>query len=556
MTTRYVFVSGGVISGLGKGITAASLGLLLKSSGFKVGIMKADMYLNQDAGTMNPLEHGEVYVTTDGVETDQDVGHYERFLGNGLTAKNYLTAGQVYQTVLDKERRLGYGGKCVEVYLAFPQEIIRRIKKAGEDKDFLIIEYGGTVGEYQNILFFEALRRMKIEAPNKIFLIHVVYVPIPDFLGEMKTKPAQQSISQLNSLGLSPDIIVCRSSKALDEPRKEKLALSAAILPERIFSNIDVKTIYQVPLMLEEQGFSRVFFKTVGVKGRVSLNKHRKLLEKINLVINSGRTIKIGIAGKYYNSGHFYLSDAYVSVIESIKHAAWDQGLNPEIVWLDSEKLTENRYLSKKMAKVDALIVPGGFGHRGVEGKIVAIKFARENGIPFLGLCYGMQLAVVEFARNVLGKKKANSAEVDKKASDLVVHLMPEQEKKMLEKSYGGTMRLGEWTCCLEKGTHSYRLYQKKHWGVGNKLRLVKERHRHRFEFNNEYRQELKKAGLIIAGTTTDGALVEIIELSEKRHPFFVGVQFHPEFLSRPDRPHPLFCGLIEAAQQKLINNE
>lgn len=550
MTTRYIFVSGGVISGLGKGITAASLGLLLKAAGFKVGIMKADMYLNQDAGTMNPLEHGEVYVTTDGVETDQDIGHYERFLGNGLTAKNYLTAGQVYQTVLDKERSLDYGGKCVEAYVALPQEIIRRVKKAGEGKDFLIIEYGGTVGEYQNILFFEALRRMKIDAPDRVFLIHVAYVPIPDFLGEMKTKPAQQSISQLNSLGLSPDIIICRSSQALDRPRKEKLALAAAILPERIFSNVDVKTIYQVPLMLEEQNFSQVFFQVVGVKGKVRLNNYKKLLDKIDLVLNSNRVVKIGIAGKYYNSGQFCLSDAYVSVVESIKHAAWDQGLNPEITWLDSEKLTDDQYRLEKMAEIEALIVPGGFGSRGVEGKIAAIKFARENKIPFLGLCYGMQLAVVEFTRSVLGKKGANSTEIDNQTKDPVIHLMPEQEKKMLNRDYGGTMRLGEWSCQLKKGTHSYRLYQEKNWLVKNESGLIKERHRHRFEFNNGYRQGLEKAGLVIAGTTVDGALVEIIELPKRAHPFFVGVQFHPEFLSRPGKPHPLFWGLIEAVKK------
>lgn len=548
--TRYIFISGGVISGLGKGITAASLGLLLKSAGFKVGIMKADMYLNQDAGTMNPLEHGEVYVTADGVETDQDIGHYERFLGNGLTAKNYLTAGQVYQTVLNKERSLDYGGKCVEVYVAFPQEIIRRIKKAGEDKDFLIIEYGGTVGEYQNILFFEALRRMKIDAPDRVFLIHVAYVPIPDFLGEAKTKPAQQSISQLNSLGLSPDIIICRSSRALDGPRKEKLALAAAILSERIFSNVDVETIYQVPLMLEEQNFSQIFFQVVGAKGKVRLKDYQKLLNKIGLVLNSDRVIRIGIAGKYYNSGQFCLSDAYVSVVESIKHAAWDQGLNPKITWLDSEKLTDSQYRSEKMAKIDALVVPGGFGSRGAEGKVAAIKFARENKIPFLGLCYGMQLAVVEFARNVLNKERANSTEIDDQTKDPVIHLMPEQEKKMLNRNYGGTMRLGEWACRLKKETHSYRLYQKKNWLVKNESRLIKERHRHRFEFNNNYRQKMEEASLVIAGTTVDGALVEIIELPKKEHPFFVGVQFHPEFLSRPGKPHPLFWGLIEAAKK------
>jgi len=547
--TRYIFVSGGVISGLGKGITASSIGLLLSSAGYRVGTMKVDMYLNQDAGTMNPLEHGEVFVTDDGMETDQDLGHYERFLGNGLTRKNYLTAGQVFRSVLEQERNLSFDGKCVESYIHIPREIIRRIKEAGREKDVLIVEFGGTVGEHQNMFFFEALRRMKIAMKERVFLVHVVYVPLPSFLGEMKTKPAQESIISLYSLGLSPDIVICRAPISIDERRREKIALVAALPPERIFSNPDVKTIYEVPLILQKQGMEKVLFGLLGERKRkADLKKYRRLVAEIKRTKKNAPKIKIGMVAKYYQSGQFSLADAYVSVVESIKHAAWSLGREAEIVWINSEGLEKSRHPERYLSDLAAIIVPGGFGSRGIEGKIKAIQYARENKVPFLGLCYGMQLATVEFARHLLGMKGANSTEVNARTPYPVIHLMPEQEKKLLKKDYGGTMRLGVWPCRLKKKSLAFNLYQLCRWPRLSKEGIAKERHRHRYEFNNRYRQLFEKKGLILSGTTPDNQLVEIIELPPERHPFFVGVQFHPEFLSRPGRPHPLFWGLVRAA--------
>lgn len=550
LMTKYIFVSGGVISGLGKGITAASLGFLLKSAGFEVSLMKADMYLNQDAGTMNPVEHGEVYVTCDGMETDQDLGHYERFLGNGLTKDNYLTAGQVYQTVLNRERHLSYDGNCVQAYYAVPQEIIRRIKRAGKDKDFLIVEFGGTVGEYQNILFFEALRRMKLDLPEQVFLLHVAYVPYPEFLGEMKTKPAQQSVGHLNDLGLSPDIIVCRAKRPLDEPRKKKIALAAALATDRIFSNPDVDTIYRIPQVLEKQNFSKTLSGLVETKIKPDLSSYEDLLKKVDYC-QEQETVEVGIVGKYYSSGECSLADAYVSVVESVKHAAWEAGCRVEIVWFDSETIEKEPSKTKNLDQVQALIVPGGFGSRGIEGKITAIEYAREKKLPFLGLCYGMQLATVEFARHVVGLTEAHTSEIAKETKHPIIHLMPEQEKRLLKQDYGATMRLGNWPCRLKKGTRPFACYQKAGWLKG-KEPVVQERHRHRYELNNQYREQLCEAGLELAGLTPDDKLVEVISLPEKDHPFFVGTQFHPEFLSRPIKPHPLFLGLIRAGK-KLI---
>jgi len=547
--TKYIFVSGGVISGLGKGITASSLGLLLKLAGLKVGMIKADMYLNQDAGTMNPLEHGEVFVTKDGIETDQDLGHYERFLGNGLIKKNYITAGQIFSSVLDRERSLLFEGKCVEPYIHIPQEITARIKEAGKGKEVLIVEFGGTVGEHQNMFFFEALRRMKVAMPGRVFLIHVVYILLPSFLGEMKTKPAQESIIALHSLGLSPDIVVCRALHPIDKRRREKIAFAAALPPEKVFSNPDVSTIYKIPLVLEKQKMSEIILELLGNKKRKpKLGRYKNIIEKIERIEKGKSAIKVGVVGKYQSSGDFSLPDAYVSVVESIKHACWKHNLKAEIVWVDSEKLEKDKNPDKYLQELEAIIVPGGFGSRGVEGKIMAVTYARENKIPYLGLCYGMQLATVEFARHILKMKRANTTEVNPQTPFPVIHLMPEQEKKMLERDYGGTMRLGSWFCRLKQKTITFKLYKKLNWSM-KKNNIIEERHRHRYEFNNQYRQQFEKAGMIMAGTTPDEKLIEIIELPKKIHPFFVGVQFHPEFLSRLDKPHPLFWGLIKAAR-------
>ncbi len=543
----YIFVSGGVISGLGKGITTASLATTFQSKGFNVSCLKVDMYLNQDAGTMNPIEHGEVFVTDDGIETDEDLGHYERYLGKNLSVKNYMTAGQIYRYVLEKERRLEYEGRCIEANIEIPREVIKKWESAAKGQDFFFIEMGGTVGEYQNVLFFEAARRLKIKHPGRVFFVHVVYLPIPKFLGEMKSKPAQQSVYSLNSLGIFPEFIVCRAEIEVDSRRKEKIALASSLEKDRVFSAPDVDSIYEVPLVLEKQDMSKIMFEVMGVKQKKKdLKKWKTFYARSR---RAKKKIKIAIAGKYYNSGSFSLSDSYVSVVESVKHAAWSMNLKPEIVWLDSEKVEQQKNLGKSLKGVDGIIVPGGFGSRGVEGKIKVIKYAREKKIPYLGLCYGMQLATVEFARNVAGLKGANTTEIEKNNKYPVIHLMPKQEKEMLSRNYGASMRLGSWRCLLDKESISYSLYRK--YGEMDRDNIISERHRHRYEFNNDFRQQLLDNGLFIAGTTTDDKLVEVVELPKSKHPFFVATQFHPEFKSRFLKPHPLFIGLMKAASEK-----
>lgn len=546
----FIFVSGGVISGLGKGITTASIALLLQAAGFKVTVMKSDMYLNVDAGNMNPLEHGEVFVTEDGVETDQDLGHYERFLGKNLGRENYLTAGKVYLEVIEKERRLDYNGRSIDAYFDVPLQIISHWEKLKRGNDFVLIEMGGTVGEYQNILFFEAARRLKIKYPQQVFFVHVVYLPIPPSLGEIKSKPAQQSITTLNTLGIHPDFVVCRAEKEVDKRRREKIALAAALPVERIFSAPDAETIYEVPLILKKQGFDRTLLRVVGKKLRKRDLKEWK--RQLARRAQAKEKIKIGIVGKYYRSGDFSLEDSYVSVVEAIKHASWFFKRKPEIIWIDSEQLERGNREEELLGEIEGMIVPGGFGSRGVEGKIRAIRWARERQVPYLGLCYGMQLATVEFARHVLGWKKANTTEIDEKTPYPVIHLMPEQEKKLLNRDYGGTMRLGGWRCWVRRGTKTAAVYSR-FAGVKGRRMVITERHRHRYEFNNRFRQKLEKAGLRVAGTTLDNRIVEVVEL--ENHPFFVGVQFHPEFKSRFLAPHPLFLGLIEAAIKRRKND-
>lgn len=542
---KFIFVSGGVISGLGKGITTASLGLLLKSAGIKVTPVKCDMYLNIDAGTMNPLEHGEIFVTDDGTEADQDLGHYERFLDENLNKENYITAGQIYQRVLERERALEYNGKCIEAYLHIPQEIIRRLEEIAQKTQVVVVEFGGTVGEYQNIMFFEAARRMKIKYGNSVLFVHVGYLPIPPSLGEMKTKPLQQSIHELNALGIQPDIIVCRAEKEIDDRRKEKIALTAAVDVTDIFSNPDLVTVYQAPLILEKQGLSERILKKIGLKAKKKDLKSWKNL--INKIGNLKKKLKIAMVGKYYTSGGFSLEDSYASVVEAIKHASWANGVKPEIVWLDSEKVEKEGI--KDLEGVDGLIVPQGWGSRGVEGKIKAIQYARENKIPFLGLCFGMQMALIEFGRNVVGLKGANSVEVDPKTPYPVIHIMPEQEKYLKKHQYGGTIRLGSWPCKLKKGSLLRDAYCKNFKFQISNLKLVYERHRHRYEFNNKYKKQFEKAGLVFSGTSPDGKLVEAVEITN--HPFFVGTQFHPEYKSRPLKPHPLFVEFIKAAKER-----
>lgn len=533
---KFIIVSGGVISGLGKGITTASVALLLKSRGYKVTAIKCDMYLNVDAGTMNPTEHGEVYVTDDGMETDQDLGHYERFTDLSLSRLNYTTAGQVYSTVITKERNFAYEGKCVEAFYDVTEEIINRIKSAAQGAEVVIVELGGTAGEHQNVLYFEAARRMKLKYRDRVVHVHVGYLPVPGSIGEMKSKPLQQSIQNLNALGIQPDFIIGRSEKSIDRKRKEKIALFANLEPGDIFANPDVESIYEVPLVLEDQGLTdRLIERLELPKSKRDLLEWRKLVSQIK---ETTVPLKIALVGKYFGTGDFTLEDSYVSVIESLKHAAWAVGRKPELYWVDAEKIERDGV--DKLAPMDGIVVPGGFGDRGIEGMIQTAKFARESGKPYLGLCYGMQMMTVDFARNVAGLAGSNTTEADPKAKHPVIHVMPDQEKKILRLDYGGSMRLGAYEMALKPGSVSERAYGRA---------KVSERHRHRYEFNSAYRRVLEKAGLVVSATSQGGKLVEMVEVSG--HPFMVGTQAHPEFKSRPLKPHPLFVAFAKAASKE-----
>jgi len=546
--TKYIFIVGGVISGLGKGIAAASIAKLLQGRGLKVSNIKIDAYVNVDAGTMNPIEHGEVFVTDDGMETDQDIGNYERFLGKKLSHINYSTTGQIYKTVIDKERNLGYHGKCVEVVPHIPLEVIERIKNvAKRDKaEVVIIEIGGTVGEYQNILFLEAGRMMRFTNPQDVLFVLVSYLPIPSKLGEMKTKPTQNAAKTLNSAGIQADFILGRAEKPLDKPRKEKLSWLCNMRPEDIISAPDVDNIYKVPIFFKEEKLDEKILEKLHLKAsKKDLKEWRALIQKIGKL---KRKVKIAMVGKYFTTGGFTLTDSYISVIEAIKHAAWENNTIAELTWVDAEQFEQNPSKIKILKDFDGIVVPGGFGSRGIEGIINAVKFARVNKIPYLGLCYGLQMAVIEFSRNVCGLKNANTTEVARKTRYPVVDVMPEQIKKLDAKLYGGTMRLGAYPCKIAKGTIAYESYKNNLTIQQFNNSTITERHRHRYEVNNEYRQKLIANGLVLSGTSPDGKLIEIIELNKKIHPFFVGTQFHPEFQSNPLRPHPLFRDFIKSA--------
>jgi CTP synthase len=525
------------MSGVGKGVTTASIGKILQARGFRVTAIKIDPYINVDAGTMNPIEHGEVFVTEDGDETDQDIGNYERFLDTNILRDNYMTTGRVYQTVIDRERNLEYGGRCVEVVPDIPQEVIRRIKRAAKKtkSDIVIIEIGGTVGEYQNILFLEAARLMHYKNPEDVLFVLVSYLPIPKTLGEMKTKPTQYAVSQVNEAGIQPDFIICRSQRPLDEPRKRKISIFCNISKSEVISAPDINNIYQVPLNFEKDGLSEKILAKLGLKSKKkNLNDWRKMVQKLD---KAKKVVKIGMVGKYFATGAFILPDAYISVIEAIKHAAGANNAKAEIDWINSDEFEKDKRKVKELDKYDGIVVPGGFGSRGVEGKILAVKYARQNKIPFLGLCYGLQLATIEFARNVCRLRDANSTEINPNTKHPVIHIMPDQAEKLAKNQYGNTMRLGAWPCILDKNSKSYAAYG---------TRKISERHRHRYEVNNTYRKRLTAKGLMLAGLSPDKRLVEIIEIPE--HPFFVATQFHPEFKSRPLRPHPLFRDFIKSA--------
>ena len=537
------------MSGVGKGVATASIGKILQGKGYKVSALKIDPYINVDAGTMNPLEHGEIFVTDDGTECDQDIGNYERFFNQDFATHNYLTTGRVYLAVINRERNLKYGGKCVEVVPHIPEEVIAKIKEAGRrDKaDFVLIEIGGTVGEYQNMLFLEAARMMKLALPKDVLFVLVSYLPVPPSIGEMKTKPTQNAVHTLNAAGIQPDFIIARSELPVDKPRKRKLAVFCSVLPEHVISAPDVDFIYQIPLNFEKENLGNKILKYFGLRSKKQdLRDWKKLVSSIR---RAKKEVRIGIVGKYFETGNFTLMDSYISVLEAIKHASWKVSRIPRITWLSAEKYEKDRRATEELKNFDGIIVPGGFGTRGVEGKMRALEFARSHKIPCFGLCFGMQLAVIEFARNVCGLKEATSSEfvsakskkpfdyAQGKPLDLIIDVMEEQKKLLKEKRYGGTMRLGAYSCNLLKGSIAQRAYH---------ARSVSERHRHRYEVNNKYVEKLEKKGFIASGVNPETKLVEIMEL--RGHPFFLGTQFHPELKSRPLAPHPLFSAFIEAA--------
>ena len=541
------------MSGVGKGVATASIGKILQGKGFKVVAIKIDPYVNIDAGTMNPIEHGDVFVTKDGIECDQDIGNYERFLNQELITDNYITTGRVYQAVINRERNLGYGGKCVEVVPHIPEEVIFRIKKAAKNAkaDFVLVEIGGTVGEYQNMLFLEAARMIKLAAPKDALFILISYLPVPEIIGEMKTKPVQQAVKWLNMAGIQPDIILARSIVSLDELRKKKVSVFCNVEKKDVISAPDVASIYEAPLNFEREKLGNKVLKKFGLAPRKTKNL-KEWEDLLKIIKTTGKIVRIGVVGKYFESGKFVLMDSYISIIEAIKHACWAFGLNPQISWLSSQEYENNSAKIKELRKCDGIIIPGGFGGRGIEGKIKVIEFCRKNKIPFLGICLGMQLAVIEFARNVCGLKNANSREFLPDCSEPVIDVMAEQKKFLKEKRYGGTMRLGNYQCEIIPKTASFRAYSPflKNVQKKKKTLFIEERHRHRYELNNTFRKKLEKEGMVMAGVNPKNNLVEIVELKNS-HPFFVAAQFHPEFKSRPLNPHPLFREFIRTCAKK-----
>jgi len=541
---KYIFVTGGVMSGVGKGITSSSVAKILQARGLTVTAIKIDPYINVDAGTMNPTEHGEVFVLSDGDECDQDMGNYERFLDLDLSRMNYMTTGRVYQEVIKRERNLGYGGRNVEVVPDIPLEVIRRIKKAcaKAEADVAVVEIGGTIGEYQNIIFLEAVRMMKTVTPADVAVLMVSYLPMPAKIGEMKTKPTQYASRTLNSAGLQADIIIARSELPLDKKRKEKIATFCNLSSEHVISAPDVDSIYDVPINFEKDKLGDILSGILKLKNQPSdLSAWKRFVAKSK---NGKGEVNIAIIGKYFDSGDFVLSDVYISVIQALKVAAAWAGVKVSVHYRNSKEF-ENGAGSKKLKELDrydGVLVPGGFGKTGIDGKLAVIKYARVNKIPYFGICYGMQLAVIEYARNVLGLKKANTEEIDPDSDHKVVGIMADQRRNVKEANFGGTMRLGSYPAQIKKGTLAYQAY---------KSEIVSERHRHRYEINPDYIKEIEEKGMIFSGQSPDGRLMEIVELPKEVHPFFVGTQFHPEFTSRPLKAQPLFLSFIKASTQR-----
>jgi len=537
-STKYIFVSGGVLSGLGKGTVVASLGYLFKQHGLTVAPIKCENYLNFDSGLINPIEHGDAFLCDDGTETDMDLGNYERFLGRDLHKHNFITLGQIYKAVIDRERSFGYGGEDVEAIPHVTDEIIRRIKQAAEtdQAEICIIELGGTVGEYQNVLYYEASRIMKLTGGDTVVHVHVSYLPTPPHVGEPKTKPTQLSVKALNAMSIQPDFLVARTESDLDMRRRDRLALFCNMHASDVIINKDEESIYQVPLAFHEQDFDKKILAKLGLPDHDSdITAWQNLVKKV-LGPKKSR-VTIAIVGKYFATGDYNLTDSYAALIEAVRHAAIAGQVDLELRYINS-KVIEQKGTSI-LKDVNGIIVPIGWGARGTEGKIAAIKYARENQVPYLGLCYGLQLAVVEFARNKAGLTGANSTEIDPDTKDPVVYIIPEQLRNVESRAYGGTMRLGAWDCDIKPGTLASKIY--------GGAKSVSERHRHRYEVNNSYLDQLAKHGLVFSGISPEEGLVEFIELPRDVHPFFFATQAHPEYKSRPLAPHPVFLSFLDA---------
>jgi CTP synthase len=545
--TKFIFISGGVISGIGKGITSASISLLLQQSGYKIAPLKFENYLNIDAGTINPIEHGDAFLCEDGTEADMDIGTYEKFLGKSMGRLNFVTIGKIYQTVLDRERAFGYNGEDVEAIPHVTDEIIRRIDEVAQSSgaDIISIELGGTAGEYQNVLYYEAARIMTLRRPGDVIHIHVSYLPTPSHLGEPKTKPTQLSVKTLNSMGIQPDFIVARSDKFIDQRRRDRFALFCNMNGEDIISNPDVESVYEIPVILQEQRMTSKILKKLNLPDKTpNLTEWKKLVKKIKA--HKSKKVTIAIVGKYFATGEYHLRDSYAALFDAIDHASWNTDIQVELKWIDSteiEKKGENI-----IGKPDGIIVPIGWGERGAEGMITAASYARRKKIPYLGLCYGMQLAVVAFARDVLKWKDANTEENDTKTKHPVIHIIEKQKELMQRRAYGGTMRLGGWDATVKKGTLAYEIYDKHNAFKDKKKDVISERHRHRYEFNPEFEKDFKKNGLIISAKSVVEDLVEMIELSRKDHPFYFATQGHPEYKTTPTNPHPIFVEFLKAA--------
>ena len=541
---KYIFVLGGVMSGVGKGVAASSMGLILNQRGYKVNLVKIDPYLNVDAGTMNPTEHGETFVLTSGLETDQDMGNYERFLGRDLGPDDYMTSGMVYKTVIENERALKYGGKCIEAIPHVRDEILGRIEKAAANNgsQISVIEIGGTVGDFQNALFIEAARVMKLQHPDDVAFVMVSYLPVPGTLGEMKTKPTQSAVRELNAYGVQPDFIVARSVGPMDDKRKEKLAIWCNVRPDHIISAPDVDSIYSVPLNLEKDHIGDLLLDALKLEKKTKdadLDEWRDFVERVKA--EGKPQVTIGIVGKYFDTGDFVLSDAYLSVIEAIKFSAAHVGVKAKIEWINAKNI-ETANDASILDTFDGVIVPGGFGETGIEGKILAANYCRTHKIPYFGLCYGMHMMVIEYARNVLGLTDAHTVEINPTTEFPVVDMMPDQKELIATGKYGGTMRLGSYDAKIEPGTLAHTAYA---------ADSVSERHRHRYEINPVYIPELTEKGLVFSGKSPSGVLMEIAELPQKQHPFYLGCQFHPELQARPLSPHPLFNMFLEKALER-----